>query len=696
MGNEVFNEAHPYKYQVFKTEKKPGETGVLVHPDSIHGLIQKNYIDRHTPIDCVEYYKEKRPNSNFLGTRVYNPTSKKYGKYIWKSWAQIYDLAKLFLYGITKLNLCPEIPIDDEKKEKMRFLGFYSRTREEWMVGSFGCQLDSIKIVTIYDTLGMNSIEYILKQTELTTILVESNNLEMILKMKEGNKLGSANNIIYISCNEEKGTLQETKEKLIKLGVNLINYETIIATGKKCVEEKDKEILDKNYRKILPEDIFLICYTSGTTDNPKGVMVSGKSLQLTPNFMYNVGHHLTGDDIMLSFLPYAHLMEHMLFSINLVFGTQTGYYSGDISRLLDDCQELKPTYFCGVPRVYEKIYHSIMDDVNKKGALYIKLFQKALDIKLYNYKNYGKLNHALFDPLFFNKIKNLFGGKLTYMLSGSAAMKTDIIQKLKLLVGCPFVQGYGQTEGGGTAFLNSIYDTCVGTIGGIENTSELKLVDLPEFNYLSTDVNPETGIPEPRGEICVRGCFFKGYFKNKEETDRIVDKDGWLHSGDVGVILTGNGNSLKIIDRVKNLFKLSQGEYVAPDKVQNILINSKYVVQIFLDGDSHYNYAVALIYPDLNECIKFLKDNKKMGDIDYDKINYDDLCGNKIMENTIVEYCDAVGRQLGLKGFELPKKIKIIKEPFSVENNLMTPTLKLKQKNIKIKYNDEIKNMYKE
>ena len=696
MGNEVFNESHPYQYAVFKTEPKPGESSILVRPESVNGLTRKNFIDRYTPIDCVEYYKEKRPNSNFLGTREYNFITKKYGKYIWKSWAQIYDLSKLFLYGITKFNLCPEITVNEDNYKKMRFLGFYSRTREEWMVGSLGCQLDSIAIVTIYDTLGINSIEYILNQTELTTILVETNNLEVILKMKEGNKLCNTKNIIYIHCNEEKQNIEQTIKTLKNLGVNLISYETIIATGKKCLEEKDKEILNKTYKKISDDYPFLICYTSGTTDNPKGVMISGRSLQLTPNFMYIVGYHLTGDDVMLSFLPYAHLMEHMLFSINLVFGTQTGYYTGDTNRLIEDVQELKPTYFCAVPRVYEKLYHLIMDNVNKKGSLYKKLFNKALDIKLYNYKKYGKLNHALFDSIFFNKIKNLFGGRVNYLLSGSAAMKIDMIQKLKVMVCCPFVQGYGQTEGAGTSFLNSIYDTCVGTIGGIENTSEIKLVDLPEFNYLSTDVNPENGALEPKGEICIRGCFFKGYFKNKEETNRIIDKDGWLHSGDVGVILTKNGNALKIIDRVKNLFKLSQGEYVAPDKVQNILVGSKYINQIYLDGQSQYNYAIALIYPELKECIDFLKENKKIGDIDYDKISYEDLFRNKIMEDEIIKDCNIIGRKLGLKGFELPKKLRIIAEPFSVENNLMTPTLKLKPGNIRARYNEELNKMYKE
>ena len=700
MGNEVFNDSHPFQYGVFKSEQKQGETPILVRPDSTKGLSNINYIDRYTQLGCVEYYIEHRPNSNFLGTREYNPIEKKYGKYIWKSWNQIYDLSKIFLYGITKYNLCPEISVDDEilgKDVKMRFLGIYSRNREEWIVGSFGCQMDSITIVTLYDTLGTNSIEFIFKQTELTTILAEEKNLETILKIKEENKLGKVKHIIYLHCNEEKENLEQAKKKLIKLGLNLISYETIMETGKKCIEEKDQNILEKKYKKVLPDDIFLICYTSGTMDNPKGAMITTRSLTLATNVMYTIGYHFCGDDKILSFLPLAHIMEQLIFTVCLMYGTQTGFSSGNTKWLLEDIQALQPTYFFAVPRVYEKIYQTIMNNINKKGFFIKKIFDKALEIKINNYEKYGKLSHAFFDPIFFNKTRNLFGGKMIWMLSGGAALQREILQGLKVMVGCPLVQGYGQTENAGSALLNSIYDTSSGTTGGVQNTTELKLVDLPEFNYLSTDINPETGVPEPRGEICFRGdTVFKGYFKNINETNKIFDKDGWFHSGDVGVILTQNGNSIKIIDRAKNLFKLSQGEYVAPDKVQIILINSKYINQIFLYGESQYSYSIALVYPELNECIKFLKDNKRMGEINYDKLNYNDLCGNKIMEDEIVKDCDIVGRKFDLKGFEIPKKIRIISEAFSLENNLMTPTLKLKSKNIKNKYSVDIKNLYEE
>jgi long-chain acyl-CoA synthetase len=696
MGSDAFNDSNPYQYAVRITDPKPGESGIYVRPDCANGLAKQNYIGKNTQLECLEYHKDTRPNDNFLGHREYNPTTKKYGKYVWKSYTEIHTLAKYFAYGLAKFNLCPEISVDDEmlgKNIKMKFLGFLARTRVEWMVGNFGCQFDSITIVPLYETLGIDSIHYILNQTELEDIFAETNSLPLILKLKELNKIGKVKNIIYLPCDEEKPNLEETKEKLKNQGFNLISYETILSTGKKCLEDKE----ELNLKKVKPENIYLICYTSGTTDNPKGVMVSAQNISLTQNWMYNTGYHASKRDSMLHFLPLSHLMEHMIFTVNLVLGAQIGYYSGSNDRLIEDAQALRPTMFCAVPRIYEKIHQLILDTVSKKGAFYKKLFDKALAIKLYNYEKYGRLTHALFDRIFFNKLKNLIGGRVEYMLTASAAMDKSMMQELKVMLCTGFAQGYGQTEGSGSAFVCSYADTLSGTIGTVCNTLELKLVDLPEINYVSTDVNPKTGAPEPKGEVCSRGPFIlKGYFKDMKHYKESVDEDGWLHSGDVGVILSDKGNVLKIIDRVKNLFKLSQGEYVAPDKVQKILMNSKYVHQIFLHGESLFNFAIALVYPDLNECIAFLKENKKLGDIDYDKITYDDLCRNEIMEKEIVKDCDAVGRKLGLKGFELPKKIRIINEGFTPQNNLMTSTLKMKLKEIRAKYKDVLNELYHE
>ena len=389
-------------------------------------------------------------------------------------------------------------------------------------------------------------------------------------------------------------------------------------------------------------------------------------------------------------------MEQLIFSVCLVFGTATGFSSGSTSRLLEDLQHLKPTYFCAVPRVYEKVYHTILEEVEKKGPKVKKLFDTAIKVKIENYEKYGTLEHGYYDMIFFNRIRNMFGGELEWMLSGGASLQHEILQAMKVMVKCPLVQGYGQTENAGSALLNSIYDTVSGTTGGVQNTTELKLVDLPDYDYYSTDINPNTGLNEPRGEICFRGkTLFKGYFKNIEETKNIIDEDGWLHSGDVGVILTGNGNAIKIIDRVKNLFKLSQGEYVAPDRVQNILGNSKYVNQIFIYGESSYSFPIALIYPELSACLEYLKSIKNGSDnVEYDKLKIADIADNKSLINEIIRDCTVIGKKNDLKGFELPQRIMLITEPFSLGNNLLTPTLKLKGKEIKKKYNDEIKQLY--
>ena len=169
------------------------------------------------------------------------------------------------------------------------------------------------------------------------------------------------------------------------------------------------------------------------------------------------------------------------------------------------------------------------------------------------------------------------------------------------------------TEDCAGVLLCNVNDCSVGHLGGLNGGIELKLVDVPELGYTSKDKNPITKINEPRGEIYIRGSLvFDGYYKDKEKTNEAIDKDGWLHSGDIGIIMTLHGNALKIIYRVKNNFKLSQGEYIAPDKITNFLSLSKYINQIFIYGETLKSYLVAIIVPDKKECFEFLQKIKKM------------------------------------------------------------------------------------
>jgi long-chain acyl-CoA synthetase len=284
-------------------------------------------------------------------------------------------------------------------------------------------------------------------------------------------------------------------------------------------------------------------------------------------------------------------------------------------------------------------------------------------------------------------MREAFGGHMRVMTTASAPMSPKRLIFLKIALSCPIVESYGQTESTGASFVTHSQDPTVGHVGGPSPACEFKLVDIPDMKYTSQD-RDEKGERCSRGEICLRGpIIFRGYYKDEEKTKEALDEDGWLHTGDVGSV--DNTGRLKIIDRKKNIFKLAQGEYLAPEKIETVLMRSRLVAEIYVCGDSLQAYCVMLIVPHMSELLAFCK-SKQITEEHPEKLFQD-----KNVIRLFLAEMETVGKAEGLQGFEIPKKLYLRKDSFA-KDGLMTGSLKLKRNQVKDFYKEIIQELYKD
>lgn len=430
-----------------------------------------------------------------------------------------------------------------------------------------------------------------------------------------------------------------------------------------------------------PDDLCTVMYTSGTTSAPKGVKLSHRAvladvLGLRDYVQYGLRIEYGPGDSMFSFLPLAHIFDRVAEEFVLIRGGALGYWRGDPKLLVADVAALRPTLFCAVPRVLERIRTGVLDKVKKGGWLKRHLFKMAYDQKLHAIRHGKRFDRAapLWDRLVFRKVAQAMGGRVRVIVSGGAPLALRVEEFLRVTMCCRVVSGYGLTESCAATVLSLSEDPDqIGATGVICSPFEFRLEAVDE---MGADPNATP----PKGELCVRGpAIFSGYLKDDEQTAAAFDADGFFHTGDVAVV--DAVGALRIVDRKKNIFKLAQGEYIAVEKVEAAHAHSPAVEQIWVYGDSTESTLVAVVVPKDSWLRKEFPDVK-------------DPTGNAEVAAAVLKSLGVAAKEAGLKGFEKVKAVYIDGEHFAVENDLLTPTFKLKRPQLKTRYAQQIKNMY--
>ena len=623
---------------------------------------------------------EKFGSERFLGYRPITGTEKVtknkqevevnvFGEYEWKTYQEVHDLVLPFARALHQKKMYATVEKDDEKH---RMIGIYAKNSMEWMMCDLAGAMANITTVTLYDTLGAESTKYIVDQCELTTICLTSDKIKGILDLVKDGKLDNLKNFVLLNKPSE-----EEVKMCEAAGISAQTIYELIEEGKE---------MDVKLPSPQRDSVYTICYTSGTTGDPKGVKLSHINLISPGAGLIRVNIDLMPSDIHLSYLPLAHVLERIVCVTLTGKGASIGFYQGEVLKLKDDLAALKPTIFVSVPRLFNRFYDGMMAKVQALTGVKRKITDWAISSKMNKLQKSGDPKDYIYDKLVFNKFKEAIGGNVRMMITGSAPISKDVINFLKIAFCCTFYEGYGQTETAGASCVTFTEDGEAGHVGGVLPQMELKLVDVPEMDYHSTDKD-ENGQPMPRGEICFKGhSNFLGYFKLPEKTAETIDEDRWIHTGDVGTILP-NG-ALKIIDRKKNIFKLAQGEYIAPEKLENIFSKIDIVKQIFIYGDSLQSIIVAIVIPDETEALKLA------GEKELDSSDMDAFFKSKEWLDLVIEKFTEAKKEAGLTGLEVPKKYHFDRTEFTLENDLLTPTMKLKRNDAKKKYFDQIKEMY--
>jgi long-chain acyl-CoA synthetase len=588
--------------------------------------------------DCIDVQLARFPQEAMFAAKEEGGIWRKY------STAEVKELVDKLAAGLLHLGISG----NDMSVEKRDKIAIISNNRPEWMFLDLAVQKTGAVLVPIYPTLAANELEFVLNDAEVK--------------------------LVFVSDAELYQKVQSVRDKVPSIkAVFTFDYIQPSLHWKEIISkagEDDLKKLEIAASSIRYEDMVTIIYTSGTTGTPKGVMLSHKNILSNVISSTEVfAEFCTPGDKALSFLPLNHIFERMVTYIYLFNGVSV-WYAESLEKIGDNLKEVQPSVFTTVPRLLEKVYERIMGRGQELTGIKKKLFFWAVDVgsKFEVGKNQGffyNLQLAIANKLIFKKWREGLGGKVKAIVTGAAACQVRLLRvftagKMNIM------EGYGLTETSPVIAVNRFSESGrrFGTVGPVIKGVEVKI--------------------EEDGEICCKGDnVMMGYYKRPDLTAEVIDKDGYFHTGDIGVMQ--EGKFLKITDRKKEIFKTSGGKYVAPQPIENKMKESKFIEQMMVVGPER-KFAGALIVPSFEN----LKVWAAQNNISYGTVH--DLIRNpavlEMFKNIVEEFNTQFNHVEQIKKFEL------CANEWTVDGGELTPTLKLKRKVIMEKYRDAIERIY--
>lgn len=533
-----------------------------------------------------------------------------------------------------------------------------SENRPEWAVADFACLTAQCTDVAVYPTLPAPQVAYLLRDSGAAAVFVENRGqFDKVASVRD--QLPALAHVIVFEAEEGMA------------GPGVVSMQELLQRG--GAADPAHPTYREDALAVRPDDLATLIYTSGTTGDPKGVMLTHH------NFVSNVLSALQvlsigPDDSCLSLLPLSHSFERMAGHYTMLHAGVTIYYAESIEQVQPNLAEVKPTVMLAVPRLFEKIYGRVLENAMAGSALKRRIFfwarrnaERWADLTLSGQSVPAglALKKRLADRLVFSKLQARTGGRVRFFVSGGAALNPEI-SKFFFAAGLPIMEGYGLTETSPVIAVNPLERLRVGTVGPPIPGVEVKIAE--------------------DGEVLCRGPnVMQGYYNKPDETRAVLDPDGWFHTGDVGELdLEGY---LKITDRKKDLIVTAGGKKVAPQPIENMIKANKFVLNAVMVGDKR-RFPAVLVVPDTAALKAWAAERNIPSDDTAALLKQPDVAA--MLEREVM------GSLRDLASFEMPKKIALLENDFTIDSGELTPKLSVKRKVVEERYRDRIDALYAE